>query len=101
MLGDVNRLAHAVGIPTADAFSLFKHFNPGQFLPARAARIEAGQFTSPSFEIAMARKDVRLMLEAAGEGPLVVLPGVARAMDRALEQGLGKSDYAVFARPSD
>ena len=29
VLGDVNRLAHAVGIPTAEAFSLFKHFNPG------------------------------------------------------------------------
>ena len=45
VLGDVNRLAHAVGIPTDEAFSLFKHFNPGQMLPARAAKIAAGDFT--------------------------------------------------------
>jgi len=42
VLGDVNRLAHAVGISTAEAFALFKQFNPGQMLPARAARIESG-----------------------------------------------------------
>ena len=30
VLGDVNRLAHAVGISTEEAFSLFQHFNPGQ-----------------------------------------------------------------------
>jgi len=47
-----------VGISTADAFSLFKHFN--RAVPAGArARIEGGQFTTPSFEISMARKDVR------------------------------------------
>ena len=63
VLGDVNRLAHAVGIPTKEAFSLFKHFNPGQFLPARAERIATGDVTKPSFEMAMARKDVRLMTE--------------------------------------
>ena len=28
VLGDVNRLAHAVGISTGEAFALFKHFNP-------------------------------------------------------------------------
>ena len=39
LLGDVNRLAHAVGIDTRDAFSLFEHFNPGATLPARLKRI--------------------------------------------------------------
>ena len=68
VLGDVNRLAHAVGIPTQDAFSLFEQFNPGQTLPARAARITAAEFDKPSFEIGMARKDVRLMIEEARRG---------------------------------
>ena len=83
VLGDVNRLAHAVGISTGDAFSLFQHFNPGQFLPARAARIEAGDFSNPSFELAMARKDVRLMIEEAHRGgcDLLVMPGVAAMYD--------------------
>src|SRR6185369_3395998 len=100
VLGDVNRLAHAVGIPTDEAFSLFKHFNPGQSLPARAARIEAGQFTSPSFEISMARKDVRLMIEEARRGgvDLFVMPGVAAMFDAAIARGEGALDAAAAAR---
>jgi 3-hydroxyisobutyrate dehydrogenase len=100
VLGDVNRLAHAVGISTADAFSLFKHFNPGQFLPARAARIEAGDFTSPSFEVSMARKDVRLMIEEAARGgvDLFVMPGVAAMFDAAIARGEGALDAAAAAR---
>lgn len=100
VLGDVNRLAHAVGISTADAFSLFQHFNPGQFLPARAARIEAGQFDTPSFELAMARKDVRLMIEEAQRGgvDLFVMPGVAALMDAAIARGEGALDAAAAAR---
>ena len=100
VLGDVNRLAHAVGIPTEDAFSLFKHFNPGQFLPARAARIESGEFTSPSFEVSMARKDVRLMIEEAKRGgvDLFVMPGVAAMFDAAIARGEGALDAAAAAR---
>ncbi len=100
VLGDVNRLAHAVGIPTADAFSLFKHFNPGQFLPARAARIEAGDFKSPLFEVSMARKDVRLMVEEAKRHGvnLFVMPGVAAMFDAAIARGEGALDAAAAAR---
>jgi len=100
VLGDVNRLAHAVGISTHDAFSLFQHFNPGQFLPARAARIEAGEFTQPSFEVAMARKDVRLMIEEAQRGgvDLFVMPGVAAMFDAAIARGEGALDAAAAAR---
>jgi 3-hydroxyisobutyrate dehydrogenase len=100
VLGDVNRLAHAVGIPTGEAFSLFKHFNPGQMLPARAARIESGDVTQPSFEVAMARKDVRLMIEEAQRGgvDLYVMPGVAAMFDAAIARGEGALDAAVAAR---
>ena len=100
VLGDVNRLAHAVGIPTSEAYSLFKHFNPGQFLPARAARIEAAEFTPPSFELSMARKDVRLMIEEARRGgvDLFVMPGVAALMDAAIDRGEGALDVATAAR---
>lgn len=100
VLGDVNRLAHAVGIPTAEAFSLFKHFNPGQFLPARATRIETGQFSPPSFELTMARKDVRLMIEDARRGgvDLFVMPGVAAMFDAAIARGDGALDAAAAAR---
>lgn len=100
VLGDVNRLAHAVGIPTREAFSLFEHFNPGQTLPARAARIESGDVTSPSFELSMARKDVRLMIEEAQRGgvELFVMPGVAAMFDAAIARGEGALDAAAAAR---
>jgi 3-hydroxyisobutyrate dehydrogenase len=99
VLGDVNRLAHAVGIPTADAYSLFQHFNPGQFLPARATRIASGAYASPSFELAMARKDVRLMIEEAHRGgiDLFVMPGVAAMFDAALARGEGALDATAAA----
>jgi 3-hydroxyisobutyrate dehydrogenase len=42
VIGDVARLAHAVGIPPAEAMGLFTSFNPGATLPARAAKIAAG-----------------------------------------------------------
>jgi 3-hydroxyisobutyrate dehydrogenase len=103
VLGDVNRLAHSVGISTQDAFSLFSHFNPGAFLPARAARIAAGDFSSPSFEVAMARKDVRLMVEQAARGgvDLFVMPGVAAMFDAAIARGEGALDAAAAARAPD
>ncbi len=100
VLGDVNRLAHAVGLSTSDAFSLFKHFNPGQTLPARAARIESADVTAPSFEVSMARKDVRLMIEEAERGgvPLLVMPGVAAMFDAAIARGEGALDAVAAAR---
>jgi 3-hydroxyisobutyrate dehydrogenase len=100
VLGDVNRLAHAVGIPTHEAFSLFKHFNPGQTLPARAARIEAADVHAPSFELAMARKDVRLMIEEAQRGgvDLFVMPAIAAMFDAAIARGQGGLDVVAAAR---
>jgi 3-hydroxyisobutyrate dehydrogenase len=103
VLGDVNRLAHAVGISTDEAFGLFKQFNPGQMLPARAARIAAGDYSNPSFEVAMARKDVRLMIEEAQRGgiDLFVMPGVAAMFDAAIARGEGALDAAAAARAPD
>jgi 3-hydroxyisobutyrate dehydrogenase len=103
VLGDVNRLAHAVGIPTDEAFSLFEHFNPGQFLPARAARIQSGTFTPASFEKSMARKDVRLMIEEAQRAgvELFVMPGTAAMFDAAIARGEGALDAAAAARAPD
>lgn len=100
VLADVNRLAHALGIGTADAFSLFKHFNPGTTLPQRAERIVSADVTQPSFELAMARKDLRLMIEDAARGgvDLYVTPAIARLFDEAIARGQGALDTVVAAR---
>ena len=98
-LGDVNRLAHACGIPTAEAFGLFQQFNPGMMLPMRAAKIAGGDFT-PSFEMTMARKDVRLMIEeAARHGTdLAIMPAVAALLDSCIARGDGALDASAAAR---
>lgn len=48
---------------------------------------------SASFELTMARKGMRVMIEAAGGQPLVVLPAAVAAavvVARALENGIGR-----------
>lgn len=98
VLGDVARLAHSIGIAPSDAMTLFEHFNPGSMLPARAAKIAAGPFSPPTFEIRMARKDVRLMIEEAQRHDvnLAVMPAVAALYDAAIARGDGERD-ALFA----
>lgn len=100
VLADVNRLAHAVGLSTAQAFELFDHFNPGQTLPQRAARVQAGVYDPPSFELSMARKDLRLMMEEAQRAgvELFVTPAVAALFEAGLARGEGSLDVASAAR---
>lgn len=100
VIGDVCRLADAVGIPPAEAMSLFAQFNPGALLPTRAARIATGPWDDPSFEVAMARKDVRLMIEeAARHGvDLAVMPAVAALQDAAIARGEGARDASAAFR---
>jgi 3-hydroxyisobutyrate dehydrogenase len=45
----------------------------------------------------MARKDLRLMLEAGEGQPMLVLPSVAKRMDEAIAQGHGRDDLGVIA----
>jgi 3-hydroxyisobutyrate dehydrogenase len=101
VLGDVARLAQAMGIPATDAYSLYQHFNPGATLPVRAARIAVGPYTPPMFETTMARKDVRLMLEEAERGgvDLLMAPALAAMFDAAIARGEGGWDCAAAARP--
>ena len=55
-----------------------------------------GDFAA-SFELTMARKDLRLMLEAAADQPTVVLPAIARRMDEAIALGHGADDLGAIA----
>ncbi|MFO1053055.1 MAG: NAD(P)-binding domain-containing protein [Planctomycetota bacterium] len=99
VLGDLFAMGRNNGLDAAQVLSLFEVFKPGAALPMIGQRVAQAGDTPPSFELTMARKDVRLMLETAGKAELCVLPGVAAAMDRALAAGRGKDDFAVFARP--
>jgi 3-hydroxyisobutyrate dehydrogenase len=98
-VGEVLSLAKAFGIDANDAVKLFDVFNPGVTLPARAARVLEPN-AAPSWELQMARKDARLMLEAADAAgvALAVLPSIAALMDGAIARGHGHDDWTVIAR---
>lgn len=100
MLGDINRLATALGMDAKEAYSLFEHFNPGTTLTARAERIVSADVHKPSFEMAMARKDLRLMLEEAQRGgqSLFVVPALAAMLDAGIARGEGALDMVAAAR---
>jgi len=88
-------LARALGVAPAEAAALFEHFNPGQTLHARVKRVTDAAFQPPSWELAMARKDARLMLEAVPSLPM--LPAIAAEMDRWIARGFGNHDWTVMA----
>jgi 3-hydroxyisobutyrate dehydrogenase-like beta-hydroxyacid dehydrogenase len=95
-LADVYSMAASLGIAAADAHALFATFNPINVLTYRGAAMAKGDYT-PTFELTMARKDARLMIESAAGKELAVLPSVARRMDALIERGFGSDDMGVLA----
>ena len=93
---DVFAMAKGLGIPPAEALTVFSKFQPGGAIKSRGDKMARGDF-SASFELTMARKDMRLMLEAAAGQPMTVLPAIARAMDDAIARGHGKDDLGAIA----
>ena len=99
-LAETLSLAKAIEVPAADVASLFAEFNPGLTLSARLERMLAGDYSQPSWELSMARKDARLMLEEAARAdvPLALLPAIAAEMDRFIARGYGGDDWVVLAK---
>lgn len=99
-LADMLALAKALDVPPAEAVTLFEHFNPGATIGARAKRMLDGNFSEPSWELSMARKDARIMVdEAQTKGiPLAVLPAIAARMDALIAEGHGGDDWTVMAK---
>ena len=93
---DVFAMAKNLGMAPADALQVFSKFQPGNLIKARGDKMARGDFEA-TFELTMARKDLRLMIEAAGAQPMVVLPGIANRMDDAIAQGRGKQDLGAIA----
>jgi 3-hydroxyisobutyrate dehydrogenase len=96
-LADVYKLSRSLGIDPQDAFTLFSEFNPGNAVQGRGKAMAEGKFDNPSFELTMARKDLRLMEdEAARHGAkLDVVPSVGALYDRYIAAGYGAADSSV------
>ncbi|MHB1311244.1 MAG: NAD(P)-dependent oxidoreductase [Gemmatimonadaceae bacterium] len=96
LIADVLGMAGQAGVSPDDTLKLFDFFNPLGGAMVRGKAMAARDY-SPNFELSMARKDVRLMLETAGDTPLATLPSLAARMDALIAQGHGGQDMAVIA----
>ena len=101
-LSDALALAKAEGISKEDVADLFNLWNPAAMVPARLEFISAGDFSKPSWELKMARKDAGLMMAAAKDGnaKLSVVPAIAGLMDEWIEKGHGNDDWTIIAKDS-
>lgn len=99
-LAEMLALAKALDVPATQAATLFDAFNPGVTIPSRIKRMVDRSFADPSWELAMARKDARLMIEVAAAAgvPLALLPAIAARMDAVIAEGHGESDWTVIAK---
>jgi 3-hydroxyisobutyrate dehydrogenase len=95
-LADVFAMAASLGIDATEAHALFGKFTPTGVIAYRGAAMARGNY-EPAFELTMARKDARLMIESAGGKPLAVLPAIAARMDELIGRGFGSDDVGVLA----
>lgn len=96
-LADMLTLAQATGVDGQAAIDLAQLFDLNGMVAMRGGGMAQGNFT-PSFELAMARKDFGLMLELAAGRPLAVLPGIAARMDALIAAGHGVDDVTILAQ---
>jgi 3-hydroxyisobutyrate dehydrogenase len=99
-IGDMLGLGKALGIDPMQAVSLFEQFNPGAMAPQRGKRMASGEFNRPSWELAMARKDARLVQEEVDRAgvELVLVPAIATRMDAMIARGHSHDDWTVIAK---
>lgn len=101
-IADTLSFAKTMHISVSEVSALFDTWNPGTMLPARLKRMTSGNYSSPSWELNMARKDARLMMAEAEQrgGKLAVLPAIAAEMDKWIAKGHGADDWTVIAKDS-
>jgi 3-hydroxyisobutyrate dehydrogenase len=101
-IADTLMLAKGMQIPVSDLTMLFDNWNPAVLLPSRLKRMTSGNYSNPSWELSMARKDTGLFLREAQKGgvTLAVIPTIAAEMDRWIAKGHGNDDWTVIAKGS-
>lgn len=99
-VSDLLTLAESLKIPVADVSTLLEALNPAVVAQGRLKKITSHTFDQPSWELSMARKDARLMMEQASStnSKLMVVPAVANKMDAWLEKGRAKDDWTIISQ---
>lgn len=97
IVADVFAIAGGSGVAPEDALRLLDFFNPAAIIAGRGRNMAKRNF-APAFELVMARKDVRLMMESANGAALITLPAIAARMDALIAEGLGAQDLGVIGK---
>jgi 3-hydroxyisobutyrate dehydrogenase len=95
VVADVLTIAQASDVPGPDAIKLVQMLDLNAMVGGRGAAMAKGSFNT-SFELAMARKDIGLMLETVGGRPMAALPALAARMDQLIKAGNGSRDFSVI-----
>jgi 3-hydroxyisobutyrate dehydrogenase len=95
LVADVLSVATGAEVDPAEALRVVEMFNPSATIAGRGKKMVARDF-NPTFELSMARKDVRLMIETAQDLPLSTLHGIADRMDVLIDEGYGDRDLSVM-----
>lgn len=98
-LADAFAIASAEGAPPTAVLDLFESFPLAVILTGRGRNMAAGRF-DPAWTLEMARKDLGLMLQTAGDAPSAVLAGLGRRMDTLIDAGFGQADVGVICAES-
>jgi len=96
VMADVLTLAKSCSVDAEDAVNLLGALDMNAMVARRGTSMATGDFT-PNFELVMARKDVRLMLETSGDLPMAALAAIASRMDQLIAAGHGAEDFSVLA----
>ena len=95
VMADVLTLAQASDVAGSKAIELLGLLDLNAMVAGRGMNMARGDFTA-SFELAMARKDVALMLHTTADRPMAALPAVAARMDALIAAGHGAADCSVM-----
>lgn len=95
IMADVLAIARSGGVDPQAAIDRLRTLDLNAMVARRGVAMAKGDFT-PSFELAMARKDVGLMLETAEGAPLATLPAIAARMDELIAAGHGDKDASAL-----
>ena len=95
-------ISKALDLSVADLSQLFDSWNPASALQARLQKMSSGDYTNPSWELNMARKDTGMFIKAAEKEniELLLMPAIAALMDQWIEKGYGSQDWTVIGKNS-
>lgn len=100
-LADALTLAGSQDISLEEMLTLFETWNPAaSSIPARLKKMDTGDFSHPSWELDMARKDTQLFMNAAKDAgkTLFVVPTIAALMDKFIAEGHGNADWTIIGQ---